>query len=108
MPLYEIQCPHCGHHDEIYRSFDTMDDLPEHCGEPMRRVICAPLVYGDIQPYVSQIDGRVINSRSAHREHLKAHQCIEVGNEKVTPKPLESPPGLKETLIRQVNEKLRY
>lgn len=73
----------------------------------MRRVICAPLVYGDIQPYVSQIDGSIISSRSTHREHLRDHNCIEVGNEKVKPKPITPPAGLKETLINQVNAKLR-
>jgi putative FmdB family regulatory protein len=108
MPLYEITCQHCGHHDEIYRSVAEYDDLPECCGESMRRVICAPLVYGDIEPYISQIDGSIIHSRSRHREHLKSHGCIEIGNEKVTPKPLTPPSGLKETLIRVANEKLRY
>lgn len=39
------------------------------------------LVMPDIQPYRSQIDGRMITSRSEHREHLKANNCYEVGNE---------------------------
>lgn len=65
----------------------------------------------DIKPYRSMIDGREISSRSTHREHLRAHGCIEVGNEtkhlmsKV--RPLESPPGLKETIAAIANEKLR-
>lgn len=109
MPIYVVSCPTCGHHDEIYRTFDRYDDLPECCGEPMHRVVCAPMVHGDIEPYVSAIDGRVINSRSAHREHLKAHKCIEVGNETkyLKPKPLTPPPGLKETIVRVANDKLR-
>lgn len=41
----------------------------------------APMVIGDIKPYRSIIDGRVITSRSKHREHLAAHGCREVGNE---------------------------
>lgn len=107
MPLYSIECRQCGHHDEIYRRFADMDDLPEHCGEPMHRVVCAPMVYGDIEPYISQIDGSIIHSRSRHKEHLRDHGCIEVGNEKVTPKPITSPPGLKEKLIEVVNAKVR-
>lgn len=70
-----------------------------------------PLVMPDIQPYRSMIDGRVINSRSSHREHLKAHGCVEVGNDSSLykqPKPIEPPAGLKETIARQVYEKLRY
>jgi hypothetical protein len=38
----------------------------------------------DIQPYKSMIDGRMITSRSEHRAHLKANNCIEVGNEDPT------------------------
>ena len=61
----------------------------------------------DIKPYRSMIDGREITSRSRHREHLREHQCVEVGNDSSLtrkPKPLESPPGLKEKIIRAVNE----
>lgn len=35
----------------------------------------------DIQPYQSMIDGRMIQSRSEHRAHLKQHGMIEIGNE---------------------------
>jgi hypothetical protein len=47
-------------------------------------------VMPDIQPYKSMIDGRMITSRSEHRRHLKANNCIEIGNEdplKHGPKP---------------------
>ena len=52
----------------------------------MERRICAPQVIKDIDPYVSMIDGSLITSRSQHREHLRAHGCIEVGNEKMEPR----------------------
>ena len=67
-------------------------------------------VIPDIQPYKSMIDGSVITSRSVHRAHLKQHGCVEVGNDsslRAKPKPIAPPPGLKETIIRAVNEKLR-
>lgn len=38
-------------------------------------------VMPDIQPYKSMIDGKMVTSRSEHRRHLKAHNCIEVGND---------------------------
>jgi len=38
-------------------------------------------VMPDIAPYKSMIDGRMITSRSEHRAHLRANNCIEVGNE---------------------------
>ena len=65
-------------------------------------------VIPDVQPFVSMIDGSVINSRSRYREQLKQHGCVEVGNDSSVmnprPKPLQSPPGLKEAIIRAVNE----
>jgi len=42
----------------------------------------APMIMGDIQEYRSTIDGSLITSRSRHREHLRAHGCIEMGNER--------------------------
>ena len=41
-------------------------------------------VIGDIEPYqaVGPEYGKVITSRSHHREYLRQHNLIEVGNEK--------------------------
>ena len=62
----------------------------------------------DIKPYRSMADGSIITSRSKHREHLRAHNCIEIGNETkyLQPKPIQSPPGLKDAVIRATNEVL--
>ena len=70
----------------------------------------APMVMGDIQPYISQIDGSLINSRSRHREHLKEHKCIEVGNEtqKTTAKIPTYDPALKRRIADITNAKLGY
>ncbi len=38
-------------------------------------------VMGDIQPYRSTVTGEMVTSRSAHRNHLRRHGLIEVGNE---------------------------
>lgn len=70
------------------------------------------MVMPDIAPYQSMIDGRQINSRSAHRAHLRDHGMIEVGNDSsVTRKPerqpLQSPPGLKDAIIQAANQHLR-
>ena len=35
----------------------------------------------DIQPYKSMADGSMITGRRQHREHLRQHNCIEIGNE---------------------------
>lgn len=70
----------------------------------------ANMVMGDIQPYISQIDGSVINSRSKHRTHLRDHGCIEVGNEKqtTTAKMPTYDPALKQRIIDVTNSKLGY
>jgi len=49
-----------------------------------------PQVIRDIGPYKSMIDGSIIDGRRRHRDHLRAHGCIEVGNEqmKVTSSPV--------------------
>ena len=41
----------------------------------------APMVMSDIEGYVSQVDGSWIDSRSKHRNHLKRHRMIELGND---------------------------
>ena len=41
----------------------------------------APMVMSDIEGYVSQVDGTWIKSRSHHRNHLKQHRMIELGND---------------------------
>ena len=68
-------------------------------------------VMPDIAPYRSMIDGSLITSRSKHREHLRAHNCIEIGNDSSVlnpkPQPLRSPPGLKQLYIDVANSKLR-
>lgn len=81
--------------------------LYEKGTEPVREP-AGPLIMKDIAPYRSMIDGSEITSRSKHREHLRQHRCVEVGNETryLQPKPLQSPPGLKETLIQATDQVL--
>lgn len=40
-----------------------------------------PMLIDDIQPYQSQVTGEWITSRSQHREHLRMHGCVEVGDQ---------------------------
>lgn len=39
----------------------------------------------DIEPYQSVIDKSVIGGRKQHRDHLRAHGCVEVGNDMQRP-----------------------
>lgn len=111
MPIYHIGCGVCGSEQDIYRPVDRYDDLPDCCGQKTVRLVTAPYVVADIQPYRSMIDGTMITSRSQHREHLKAHNCFEVGNETKYLKgkseieiPEESRQRRKELIIDQVNK----
>ena len=52
-------------------------------------------VIPDIQPYISVIDRKPIQGRRQHRDHLKAHGCVEVGNEPFKPR-------------KEVHESARY
>lgn len=47
----------------------------------------APMIMPDISPYKSMATGEMIMGRRQHREHLRQHGLIEVGNEK--PKPIK-------------------
>lgn len=85
MPLYEVRCKTCGKHTDIFRSLANYDDLPTCCGEVVERVLSAPMVIADIQPYQSMATGEWITSRSHHRDHLRAHGLVEVGNDNITP-----------------------
>lgn len=66
------------------------------------------MVMPDIAEYTSMVDGSRITSRSRHREHLRQHGVIEIGNEKFPARKAAAPAGLKETIIALANEKLRY
>ena len=50
-------------------------------------------VMGDIEPYPSIVTGEVIGGRRQHREHLKAHDLEEIGNEHIGNKRREMPPA---------------
>lgn len=62
-------------------------------------------VMPDIQPYKSMIDGSIINSRSTHRDHLRSHGCVEVGNETkyVTAAPPKKEVDWKPEIIKQIH-----
>ena len=46
----------------------------------------AHMVMSDIGEYQSVIDKSVIGGRRQHRDHLRAHGCVEVGNEYIPPR----------------------
>lgn len=96
----------------VYRNGEMVEVGADYRPEPRQS---SWQVMPDIQPYQSMIDGREITSRSRHREHLKAHGCIEVGNETkhlMNPQkgngPINPPEGLRKQIAEIAAEKLRY
>ena len=61
-----------------------------------------PMIMLDIQPYTSMVDGSTITSRSKHREHLRQHNCIEIGNEKMQNTPPPPSNNRRELLHRRL------
>lgn len=51
-----------------------------------------PYVIADIEPYRNVLDGKRIQSRRHHRDFLRAHRLIEVGNEYDKGLPIDSAP----------------
>jgi hypothetical protein len=83
---------------------ELVEVTPDYVPEPRADIHIMP----DIKPYRSMADGSMITSRSKHREHLKVHNCIEIGNETkhLQPKPITSPPGLKDAIIQATEQVL--
>lgn len=79
--------------------------VEKHLAVPLQENT-GPFIMGDIQPYKSMINGEVVGSRSRHRALLREHGCIEVGNETryLKPKPIATPPGRKEAIIRAASK----
>jgi len=80
MPAYTVFCPNCHHKDVIYARVADRDD-PRQCNgckwEFVYRIIEAPFVRGEIEPYFSDSTGRMVNSRAQRREDLKAARAYE-------------------------------
>ena len=73
----------------------------------------ASMVMSDIGGYISQVDGSWIESRSKHRDHLKRHGMVELGNDVPTKsKDIEisrkSQEQRKRAIAEVAYEKLRY
>ncbi len=60
-------------------------------------------IMGDIKPYKSMVTGEWITSRAQHREHLKRHNLMEIGNDSS----LTKPRGIPDTAPQQRKELLR-
>lgn len=79
MAIYPYKCEFCGKVEEVHQRISEYSKNPitPSCdGRPMRRVITAPMVVPDYQPFQSHIDGTVINSRSEQREYMARNGLV--------------------------------
>lgn len=106
MPTYRFECS-CGAAEDAYRSVAERDsEPPQHCGRAMGRVLVSTHATPDIEPYRSTVDGSLIQGRRQHRDHLKRHNKVEMGNDTTwqKPRPMRGDFDVKPALIAAVKE----
>jgi len=124
-----MKCPHCNSEvkpeeivkktdKEIFIEFWTPTVGAEEAEKSweakqtqQRRI--APMVQSDIEGYISQVDGSWIDSKSKHRNHLKQHGMVEIGNDvpmkqKQQEVSRQSQEARKRAIAEQAYAKLRY
>jgi hypothetical protein len=77
----------------IYKDGEAYE-VGEYEAEPQHYIL------PDIQPYQSMADGSMITGRRQHREHLRQHNCIEIGNESMENK-VEKPKDNRRDILRE-------
>lgn len=78
----------------VYMSGQAIEVGEDYTPEPRSEVHIIP----DSKPYRSVVTGEVIGGRRQHREHLKAHDLVEVGNEYRGPKKMPDVGGRREAI----------
>lgn len=79
----------------------TNELVPKQDYSPSAKVYVMP----DISGYQSQVTGEWISSRSSHREHLKAHRLIELGND--APTKTQAPRVDRESIRRDIHQSMQ-
>lgn len=105
MPTYTYECHRCAKQQTLLLTLAEHDAFrPKHCRKAMFQVMFAPQIVSDVQPYRSMITGERIAGRKQHRDHLRAHGCIEIGNEAPKPRTRQAVPktSRREALHKQL------
>ena len=114
MPIYESVCHVCNQEHEYITSVANYLNTPLCCGVKTEKTISiGQFIISDeknYKPYKSMVTGEMIEGKKNHREHLKRHNKIEIGNEKINAKPYTDhtkvDEGLKRKLYEVANSKL--
>lgn len=81
---------------------------PEY-SPPKRSGLGMPMIIRDIGEYRSPLDGQMITSRNQHRDHMRAHDVVEVGNEPIggmTAATNSAPPTVDRDLGQAIKRRL--
>jgi len=78
--------------------------IPKNLAPPLARPRGEGVqVIRDIEPYKNiALDGKMIGGRRQHRDMLRAHNCIEIGDQAKTTPPREPPNKVDMTLVRDI------
>lgn len=97
LDLYEFPSDHIGRksyvtvrgHSKMIPKFKTYKGsdgynylLPEYGGD-WSGYSNGPTIMRDKAPYLSPLDGTVVEGRAAHREHMNRHNVYEAGDTKI-------------------------
>lgn len=63
-----------------------------------------PIVIGDVDPYRSMVTGETIGGRRQHRDHLRAHEMVEVGNDRLPDRKPAEAPSVREDIRRSLEQ----
>jgi hypothetical protein len=67
----------------------------------------APMIQADIAGYKSMVTGEWIGSRSTHRQHLKEHRLVEIGNEVKSHTTKQAPRVDREQIRRDIHQSIQ-
>jgi hypothetical protein len=79
MPIYDLRCPDGHEKNDVWAKIDEV--IKCECGKVMERLITAPTIIPDWEPYLEENMGNepvMIQSRQHYREELKKRdlRCI--------------------------------
>ena len=65
------------------------------------------MIQADIPGYKSMVTGEWIGSRSTHRQHLKEHRLVEIGNEVKAHTTKQAPRVDREQIRRDIHQSIQ-
>lgn len=74
MPIFDYKCTKCGRKQEIYYREERKFKCPT-CDIELVKIMPAPRVFNDYEPYNCPITGQLISGKQEHERNLRKHGC---------------------------------